>query len=679
MPLIPIAEPRPQQDAPALSSRIAAAPRANYSGVMGAIGQLANAGQQDLVPVQPFTAPGAGLQEAGRGITDVGAILTKVHLETLEARGLRQIAEAENAFAAEAADFENWTRKNPDPVTWREEWEARKTMRRSEIFDNDKLAPHIRQRIDLGLTKAESDADIRFSTMASQREFAMAGGAILASAEAAKDAGDETGFNAAIDLAARKGYIFDHEAIRKKADFRDHQERKQQTDAIESAVSAAHQNPEAAVEIVNEKGFGTELKPTTLALIRDRVAAIQRDSYAAANADVADAIVTGKALFAEDVAKIAGNRVRPHELAKLQSELAEYQDDARKAEMAKPEKQRELFGELLDRAWKFDREALGGVNSKAARDEYADILSRAKWLDEVLRGEVSRPLAAKWFAAAPQISGTVKEYLNQSVQDLFDLGRFGQTKRKVPKVEGDEGFVPWEPKFKEVTDEEGLKKARANMADVQMALTAWEKENPKATRIEATAALYQIAGSVLGGDDAAAILEGANRKTQPFDPAAIRRRLQPAGAQGETGETGAAGYSSELVSMVKDFEGFSAKAFGDFKQTSIGYGTRAKHEGEVLNEAEADQRLRQELNMHARGVDAALKAGGYRLTEKQREALISFDFNTGRAVHLLETAGGDLREIERRMRLYTKAGGTEQGGLVKRRKKEADIFAADIR
>ena len=150
------------------------------------------------------------------------------------------------------------------------------------------------------------------------------------------------------------------------------------------------------------------------------------------------------------------------------------------------------------------------------------------------------------------------------------------------------------------------------------------------------------------------------------------------GVHGDTGEPGAEGHSSDLIDMVKGLEGFSAKAFGDFKQTSIGYGTRAKHEGEVITKEEADQRLRSELTMHAKGLDAAAKAGGYNLTAKQRDALISFDFNTGRGVYLLESAGGNLREVERRMRLYTKAGGTDLEGLIKRRKQEGDLFAADI-
>jgi GH24 family phage-related lysozyme (muramidase) len=62
------------------------------------------------------------------------------------------------------------------------------------------------------------------------------------------------------------------------------------------------------------------------------------------------------------------------------------------------------------------------------------------------------------------------------------------------------------------------------------------------------------------------------------------------------------------------------------------------------------------------------------LSDNQRNALISFDFNTGRGGYLLETSNGDMKEVKRRLLLYTKAGGEELKGLVNRRKREAALF-----
>lgn len=302
--------------------------------------------------------------------------------------------------------------------------------------------------------------------------------------------------------------------------------------AIEEAVGWANHDADMAASVVNDPKYGKGLLPTTVATIRNRVQAAQADSFAAVNGAVAAAIVTGKARTPEDIANIAGHRVRPHELKKLQDDLMQYQTEAKKLEMSTDENQRALFGEALDRVAKFDREALGGVDAKAARDEYSDILGLTKWLDVVRRGEVTGPLAKKWFAAAPEIDSTVKGYIRESIKDYFDAGAFGETKIKVPKVEGDEGYLPYKKEFKTITNDAGLREARIKMADAMIALTEWEKTNPKATREDATQALYFFAGQAMRADESDSLLEKARAKTAaPVDLPAIRRRLEqrPAG------------------------------------------------------------------------------------------------------------------------------------------------------
>jgi GH24 family phage-related lysozyme (muramidase) len=48
-----------------------------------------------------------------------------------------------------------------------------------------------------------------------------------------------------------------------------------------------------------------------------------------------------------------------------------------------------------------------------------------------------------------------------------------------------------------------------------------------------------------------------------------------------------------------------------------------------LTEPQADARLREELSMHAGRIDKAAQATGVSLTQGQRNALISFDFQHG--------------------------------------------------
>ena len=128
-----------------------------------------------------------------------------------------------------------------------------------------------------------------------------------------------------------------------------------------------------------------------------------------------------------------------------------------------------------------------------------------------------------------------------------------------------------------------------------------------------------------------------------------------------------------LVDLVKGFEGFNPNAYGDYKQTSVGYGTKGK-EGEVLTEAQATDRLNTELSGHAKRIEEAAKLKGVKLNQNQFNALTSFDFNTGRGADLIARFGDKPEELVSKMQEYTKAGGEELPGLVKRRGVEAALF-----
>ena len=53
--------------------------------------------------------------------------------------------------------------------------------------------------------------------------------------------------------------------------------------------------------------------------------------------------------------------------------------------------------------------------------------------------------------------------------------------------------------------------------------------------------------------------------------------------------------SADLVSFLKKKEGYSSDSYWDHKQHSIGYGTKANFPGEVIDEAEAEARLSQNI------------------------------------------------------------------------------------
>lgn len=138
------------------------------------------------------------------------------------------------------------------------------------------------------------------------------------------------------------------------------------------------------------------------------------------------------------------------------------------------------------------------------------------------------------------------------------------------------------------------------------------------------------------------------------------------------------GSSSEgFLGFVKGFEGFTAKPVGDYKQTSIGYGTRARKGEKNISKAEADRRLRSELSTHRSRVVKHATKHGYNFTEGQINALTSFDFNTGRLEQLTANGTRSPSTIAKKMLAYRKAGGKVLQGLVKRRRAEQRMFLQD--
>lgn len=132
--------------------------------------------------------------------------------------------------------------------------------------------------------------------------------------------------------------------------------------------------------------------------------------------------------------------------------------------------------------------------------------------------------------------------------------------------------------------------------------------------------------------------------------------------------------ANDLTSFVKEFEGFNPKAFSDYKQTSIGYGTRAKPGETIISRREAERRLADELANSRRRVESHAQRHGYQFSQKQMDALTSFDYNTGRLEQLTAKGTRQPEEIGQKILLYNKAGGKVLPGLVRRRKAESSLF-----
>ncbi len=131
---------------------------------------------------------------------------------------------------------------------------------------------------------------------------------------------------------------------------------------------------------------------------------------------------------------------------------------------------------------------------------------------------------------------------------------------------------------------------------------------------------------------------------------------------------------TKYLDAIKRFEGFTPRAQWDYAQSSNGYGTRALHEGEVIDRAEADRRFKAEIKA---AYDVVERFAPH-LDEGSKAALTSLTYNAGPS---WTTAGlgnavrsGDLEAVKSIFQQYTKAGGQSLPGLEQRRTAEAAWF-----
>lgn len=136
--------------------------------------------------------------------------------------------------------------------------------------------------------------------------------------------------------------------------------------------------------------------------------------------------------------------------------------------------------------------------------------------------------------------------------------------------------------------------------------------------------------------------------------------------------------STGLPGFVKEFEGFNPNAYPDGAQTSIGYGTRARPGETSVTTEEGERRLAEELQSSTNRINTAASQFGANLSPQQRDAMISFDYNTGRGVDLIKRFGNNPEALTAKMLEYTKSEGKTLPGLQRRRAAEVDLFRSAI-
>lgn len=135
--------------------------------------------------------------------------------------------------------------------------------------------------------------------------------------------------------------------------------------------------------------------------------------------------------------------------------------------------------------------------------------------------------------------------------------------------------------------------------------------------------------------------------------------------------------SSNCVNLVKQFEGFEAKAYKcPAGVWTIGYGhTLNVRPNDVITEAQASALLEEELQDYAAKVAKIVPSAN----QNQFDAMVSFAYNLG--VNALGTStllkkhlAGDFKGAQAEFLRWDKAAGKVLAGLTKRRQHESALY-----
>ena len=140
-------------------------------------------------------------------------------------------------------------------------------------------------------------------------------------------------------------------------------------------------------------------------------------------------------------------------------------------------------------------------------------------------------------------------------------------------------------------------------------------------------------------------------------------------------------YSAAGLAMTKSFEGLRLTAYQDVASVwTIGYGSTIPtvHPGEVITEQEAEQRLIANMQTAVSAVNELVTVA---ITQGQFDAMVDFCFNVGQgnfrnSTLLRRVNAGDFAGAAAQFLVWVYAGGVVQEGLDRRRRAEAEMFAA---
>jgi GH24 family phage-related lysozyme (muramidase) len=677
-----------------------------------------------------------GLGAVGDAVMRAGSVMGAMAQKRQEATDRRLVNSAQAAMDQAAIEFQQWQAANPNaPESWAEEARTRADGLMKPFLEMKELSRSAKDDLAL-MGKSWAGRFVgNVEVQGTKAVFGLAKESYVGRARRAFDSNNFEGGKAALDEGVAGGYL--HETDRDALLYEGQEKQKARTaegisGRYEIAVQSA--NEELLNQTINEGktalGWDKDYAEAKRLKGMEGIEQTRRVNAAQEESDFLGEVMMKKAqgeVFVPEqvdswvsegrIDKQTGARLRVALKSEVGAMTGEFMDFLNKEvdvydpdsdpdglktyELQKKsdllglnQRQRELYSARLERAAKVNADPklkpLEAVR-RAAKGQIGEMfkeVGKSRVWDDDLEGALRDPAKLEaWGVPVDQAQG-IKLLIEGGTDKK---GMFGKANEKVipdkakalklfrdqslaRKERGESGLTAWEyDLYQKAADASGdmvadpmqQQWAEFNRAVLEEGFDNWyDSETAKRGAPPSDVEARQWVG-----DKSRAVIQGVGAanlfKTSEVKPAKATTPATPA-TPGAIDEP--------TVSMIKDFESFIPEAYGDYKQTSVGYGTRARFDGEVLTEPEADARLRDELQGHVSRVDSLAAENGVKLTEAQRSALISFDFNTGAVHRVFERGGADTTRYAPIMKEWRKAGGKVLPGLVARRAKEAAAF-----
>mgnify|MGYP000496965827 CR=1 FL=1 len=421
MPYIPIPYPQQQQGIPMPQVSAPQAPTVNLTGVMAGVGAVADASRQRMIPVEPFLAPGQGMQQIGRAIMP----LAQLAAHYAEAKDDVAAATAQSQLAVEFEKFRA-TMPKTDPDTWERSFDEFAGQALERVMANENLSPGARQRIKLYGDKWQFNAKANIMRDATVEMGQRAESALFANVANARRTGNFDAADAMLDTVeadvreGRKAYVDPRNIESERA--RNAAARETAAKEAENAaeLSAIQADPDAYLAENGNPRPGES--PQQFSWRTNLAQEMSSDKFHTQQAEIADAL-SQPGVTPDQLDSILQGQ-RPSVAAKWRAAYDEMQDAKIQAFRATPEYINPTWAKADEMIQRFDR------NAPDWREQVTEIRKLVMTLPVGWR-QYLPDLDSKIAAKPPEPAAALQNEIGDSIDNMFKQGGFGPVEQDI--------------------------------------------------------------------------------------------------------------------------------------------------------------------------------------------------------------------------------------------------------